>query len=268
MKCCLSSRCEFSYLKKADEVKYEYRDRGSIIRRHEGIHPNATIILHHKRTDPAIEWDYLNNIKVIYEDKFILALYSLQECEEAKARGFRFYLNLPVSSYWELNALKRLGVEYVHLGAPLFFEMERAASVGIPIRAIPNVAYADGLERDNGLYGLWIRPEDLKFYEPYVTTIEFEDCPNELKEQSLYRIYMEGHGWDGPLERIITNYDFPGENRMFNPEFTIARLNCGQICQRPDRTCRICRRLATMADEQKITEYATHKKRKLEDLED
>ena len=264
MKCCLSSRCEISYLKQADEVKYAYQDRGSIIRRKEDFHPNATIVLHHLRTDPPIEWEYLENIKTVYENKFILALYSLQECEEAKARGFRFYLNLPVTSYWELRALKELGVEYVHLGAPLFFDIERAASVGVPVRAVPNVAYADGLPHDNGLCGCWIRPEDLKMYEPYVQIIEFEDCENHLREQAMFRIYMQGNGWSGPMEQLITNYDYPGEGRMFNPRFTVARLNCNHICQTPGRVCRICKRLSQLADPDLITDYATHKKETLD----
>lgn len=264
MKCCLSSRCDISYLKQADEVKYAYRDRGQIIRRKDDFHPEATIILHHLRTDPEIEWDHLENIRTAYNNKLILALYSLQECEEAKARGFRFYLNLPVSSYWELHALKKLGVEYVHLGAPLFFDMERAAQVGVPIRAIPNVAYADGLPHDNGLYGCWIRPEDLHMYEPYVQVIEFEDCANYKREQAMYRIYIQGNGWKGPMEQLITNYDYPGEGRMFNPNFTAARLNCGQICQTPGRTCRICKRLSQLADPDTITDYATHKKEPLD----
>ena len=66
------------------------------------------------------------------------------------------------------------------------------------------------------------------------------------------------------MEQLITNYDYPGEGRMFNPRFTVARLNCNHICQIPGRVCRICKRLSQLADPDLITDYATHKKETLD----
>jgi hypothetical protein len=45
--------------------------------------------------------------------------------------------------------------------------------LNIPIRAIPVFAFLDGLPRDNGVNGNWIRPEDLEAYSLYINTIEF-----------------------------------------------------------------------------------------------
>jgi hypothetical protein len=48
--------------------------------------------------------------------------------------------------------------------------------MGIKLRVVPNISYYAFIPRDNGVCGSWIRPEDLELYEPYIETIEFEDC--------------------------------------------------------------------------------------------
>ena len=78
----------------------------------------------------------------------------------------------------------------MRLDAPIFFDMQKASSVGVPIRVVPNVAYNDGLDRVDGVCGTWIRPEDIDAYGEYVTAVEFEDC-DQKKEQAMYRIYAE-----------------------------------------------------------------------------
>ena len=72
----------------------------------------------------------------------------------------------------------------------LWSTMSKAMKLNVPIRAIPNIAYDDGLPREDGVCGKWIRPEDIDTYAQYVAAIEFKDCDIK-KEQALYRVYAE-----------------------------------------------------------------------------
>ena len=68
----------------------------------------------------------------------------------------------------------------MRLDAPLFFDLPNVVKITkkVPIRAVANVANEIKWPDDNGLYGTWIRPENVKDYERYISTIEFEDCDN------------------------------------------------------------------------------------------
>ena len=64
----------------------------------------------------------------------------------------------------------------------MFFEMDEVKKFGVPVRAVPNVAHLNDIPTKNGIYGTWIRPEDLELYNDYITYIEFEDC--DIKKES------------------------------------------------------------------------------------
>ena len=141
----------------------------------------------------------------------------------------------------------------MRLAEPLFFEMDIVKQFGVPVRMVPNVAYIDGLPREDGVCGTWVRPEDLDLYEDYVEVVEFEDA-NLKKEQALYRIYAEQKNWPGDLQMIITNLNHDGLNRIIVPDFAEKRLNCGQRCQKTGN-CKLCYRALTLAMPDKIRDY-------------
>ena len=173
---------------------------------------------------------------------------------DAAKHGLEYYLGYPVVSFFELDALKKLGVCYVRLDNELFFQLDKVKICGVPVRAVPNVAYIDGLRRENGILGTWIRPEDIEsIYGEYITAIEFEDC-DRAKEQALFRIYAENHEWRGPLETIITNLNADGVNRMIPEEFSRIRTTCAQRCLKGG-VCRICERTLTLANPDLISAY-------------
>lgn len=111
------------------------------------------------------------------KQRIIAELASADFFGDAAKNGLEYYLGYPVVSFFELNALKQLGVCYVRLDNELFFQLDKVKKCGVPVRAIPNVAYIDGLRRENGILGTWIRPEDLEtIYDDYITAVEFEDA--------------------------------------------------------------------------------------------
>lgn len=249
---CLNSRQTKEYLQKADEIKVDYRDHEMILDLIKD-YPEKTIIINCPK-DTIIDFNKLGQYKKLTKQRMIAELASADLFGDAAKNGLEYYLGYPVVSFFELNALKQLGVCYVRLDNELFFQLDKVKKCGVPVRAIPNVAYIDGLRRENGILGTWIRPEDLEtIYDDYITTVEFEDV-DRAKEQAMYRIYAEQKEWRGPLETIVTNLNADGVNRMLQSELSRTRTTCAQRCLKGS-ACRICQRSFSLADPDLLSKY-------------
>lgn len=253
MKFCLRNRQIGEYLQKADEIKMEYRDYKSIPDLFEK-YPDKPIIVqipYHITAD----WNELELYKRMKPDNLICCISSMEDAEICKDLGIKFYCGFPITTYHELRWWIARGVEYVRLGAPLFFDLPNVVRITgkTPIRAVANVAWYDSDPCDDPKVGTWIRPEDVKLYENYISVIEFEDCDNK-KEQALYRIYAEQKNWPGEIGMIISNYNLPGLNRMIPPSFAEKRIRCGHKCQSKG-TCHSCEYIIKLADYEFIKNY-------------
>ena len=252
MKYCLHSRLTDEYLQKANEIKVEYRDRKTIPDLIEK-YPKAIIILEEDLAGEQFDWKEIDLWNKLAQGRLIICLAAIYNAEQCKKYNVKFYVGYPVKTLYELNGLKNLGVCYVRLDAPLFFRMNVVKAAGVPIRLIPNLAYGDGLPREDGVCGTWVRPEDIDIYDAYVDVVEFTDCDIN-KEQALYRIYAEQKVWPGELGMIITNLNYSASNRMILPEVAEKRLNCGHKCQENER-CKICYRALSLANRDLIKDY-------------
>ena len=253
MKYCLNSRQPNEYLVKANEIKVAFRDRESIPDLADK-YPNKHITLVHMPTDDVINWKEVKRWDVLTHSQLYLCLDTVENCLIAKENGVKFFMGFPASSWYELDALKDLGVSYVYLNAPLFFNMPSVQACEIPIRAVPNVAYADGFPRPDGVNGTWIRPEDVALYEKYIEVMEFADC-DIPKEQALFRIYAEQKNWPGELNMLITNLQHEGLNRLINSITMEKRLTCGQHCAVPYGACHACYRALDLANNKLLQDY-------------
>lgn len=257
MKFCLHSRLEAEYLNKADEIKVDTRDYKSVPDLFEK-YPEKDIILELFHKDDK-NWDELRRWGILSKGHLILCLDSPEDIPKASEIGVKYYLGYPVASMFEARALKANGVCYIVIGMPLFFNMADVAALEIDCRCTPNVAYYDGIYREDGVCGQWIRPEDLEMYSPMIDTVEFNYVKPD-KEQALYRIYAEQKEWPGELGMIIENFNHLGVNRMISRTVTISRMNCRQKCQDGNGSCRICYRALLLADPERIKEYELSEK--------
>lgn len=251
MKFCLSSRVNPNLLAKADEIKFDFRDRKAIPDFYEK-YPQADIILYCPY-DTILDWDNLKELNILSRGKLILAVSHIADMIRAKELGFRTFYGFPVQSLYELRSLALWEPEYVKIGIPLFFEMDNVKSFNVPVRAVPNVAYNDGMTRSDGVCGQWIRPEDLEsMYGEYIAAVEFEGVDAD-KEAVLYKVYAVDKKWDHGLDLIIINLNYVCQNRMILSEQIQKRLNCGHRCMMGK--CNICYRVFNMADPVKIETY-------------
>ena len=252
MKYCLSSRVDMNLLSKADEIKFQFRDRKAIPDFFDK-YPNADIILYCGYND-MINWDEMKELNILSKGKIIFAFAYVNDLVLAVQAGFRAFYGFPVTTFYELNALKSIGVEYVNIGIPLFFQMDKVKEFQVPVRVVPNVAYTDRMPRENGIFGQWIRPEDLeKLYGEYVDAVEFDSVDPE-KEAVLYRVYAVEKKWNHGLDLLIVNLDYQTSNRMILSGTMEKRLTCGHRCQYGSG-CRVCERSLNLANPDKIEEY-------------
>ena len=254
MKFCLRGRQTASYLRKADEIYIEYRDRRAIPD-YAKKYSAATLTL---EVPPRTEWDLaeLKEYSILSKGKLKLCLPEMSDprIQEIKDAGIPFFWGYEVTSGYELAALMKFGVCEARVGAPLFFQTDVLRKYGLPIRITANVAHGGYIPTSDGIIGAWIRPEDVERYEGVIETIEFADCDNS-KEQALFRIYAEQHEWPGKVNMIITNIGNDiAYNRMLPKEFTERRLNCGQKCV-SGSACRTCYHYFTLADPDLLRNY-------------
>ena len=253
MKLCVQARQEHKYLDWASEIIFEYRDREAIPDFIEKYPGKTFILTCYNQED--LDWNELKNYSILAQNNFLIVLNQIKFIQNCQENQIRFYMGYPINSYDELNAIIKLGSEYVRLGAPLFFDLNNLKRYypEIKIRLIPNIAYDDAYPRLNGVAGTWIRPEDLNLYDPYVETIEFNDIDSR-KERALIKIYWEDREWPGELQTLITNLNYEGVNRMIPSEITEKRLNCNQKCM-SHKNCHICTRALQLANPDLIQEY-------------
>lgn len=238
-------------MSKADEIRVQYRDRRSIpdIAEH---YPEATINLtrYYPDCDIEIDWQEINNYKILCKDNFVFGLSLEDEMLLARSKNIDFYYLGALRTFQELNDMKRLGACRVRLGAPLFFQMDKVKKFEIPIYAVANVANGDTVfSREDGVTGTWIRPEDIALYEDYIDVIEFNH--HKTGEQALYRIYAEQKAWSSGINLIIKDINYEATNRMISPDLAKTRLNCGQRCQENGQ-CHLCYRTLDLANPDKI----------------
>ena len=255
MKYCINTRCAPKYLAQADELKVEWRDRKAIPDFAEK-YPGKTIVLYfiyHQIKQDEINWDEIKQYNILCKENFICCLHDFNLGQVCRDLGIKFYFGFPIDSFWELQGAKSLGVCYVRLGPTLFFDLDRVRKIGVPVRAVPNVAYIDTFPHSNGACGQWIRPGDTALYDPYIEAYEFEDA-DVRKEEALFRIYALGQDWPGDVHDLFTNIGLHATNRLILSEDVKFRLNCQHRCQ-TGHSCRICERIFSIAQEDLLRAY-------------
>lgn len=252
MKYCLRSRVSDAYLRRADQIKVEYRDYLSLIDVFEK-YPKAEVVLEMDANynDGKIDKAKIKQFNILSKGRLKLCVADLSIGAWAKENNIPYYYGYPIKTYYDLRSLIKCGVCAVRLDAPLFFELTKVKylfereNVNIEIRAVANVAYLATIPHENGICGTYIRPEDVDEYGKYINVIEFEGVSLK-QEEALYRIYAQERTWPGELNDIILNFNAPATNRMID-DMTF-RIDCEQSCQRPVGLCRRCYSICNLAN--------------------
>lgn len=243
MKYMQSCRQTLVQLSQADEIKMDYKD---IDRIRDFVTDTWTctadvIIYITKEEQETVDWAMLQSYhKVI---PIIIALEDAFFAPIVQAKGFKWFWSYPITTFWELRGILDLGACQVLIDAPIFFEIptvyEWCKEYKAEIRCIANQCYNKYMPRKDGIYGTYIRPEDIPYYEPFVSHIEF--ITDTLTQERAYiRIYKDQKIWPGNLNTLLRDFGVDVDNKGFDATFGKRRLNCRQRCQSTGR-CRYCR---------------------------
>lgn len=240
LKYSVSGRQPLSVMKEADEIRIAYKDYDYILDLIQKI-PEKTFIIDmfDVKTVDEVNWERLEfyNTQV----KIIICLYNLKNgiYDKCKEMGLRFYWGFAINSFYKLHAILDLHPAYVYIDAPLSFDLEKVKkwTGSTQVRMCPNLAYTDGLPRENGIRGQFVRPEDVDKYEPYIDVFDF-NFKDLRREGSLLSIYKDGI-WPDDLNYIIDNLNVSVDNAIIPKEFGEYRLTCAQRCM-ANGACHFC----------------------------
>ena len=241
MKCALSARQPHTLLQKADEILLEDRDFRAIDEYVEKYPYKTLIVILNKEIHEYVDFKLAAICAEKLNGNFYMAIDNINQIQMCEEYGLKFYYKHTITSFFELNAFKELGVSYAKIGVPLIFDLKNVARAGVPLRVVPNLAYEPYLSKANGIHGGWIRPEDIDKYGEYITAMEFYAPKMLEKEAALYRVYVENKNWPGNLNLLIDNLNFDFDNKLLYDEenFAIRRMGCRHKCQIND-SCRYC----------------------------
>lgn len=248
----------------ADELYIREKDRDIIYDLIEK-YPEKDFVLQVKE---PINFKEIGALNQTIKGTIYCALEDIYLYKDCRDNDLPFFYVFPANSFFELKALKDLGVSYVRLGMPIFFDMNKVQQFEIPIRLTPNKAYEAYIPRKDGIHGQWIRPEDLYLYDAPYTNLnnicEFRtfDIPLEgnhlIYERTLLDIYKNQKKWDGRLINIIKDLGVNNLNSMVDEDIGKHRLNCGQVCQLG--LCHYCDR--ALAFDEIVLQYQKNKEKK------
>ena len=227
MKYCVSGRQSKGVIKKADEIKMRYNDKDRLIDYVEEF-KDKTFILEVPTEVKELDWQLLK----AYNEKvnFIICVKDLNLGKECYEHGLKYYWGYPVFTWYELEGLIALKPAYIMLGAPLTFSLDKIKKkTNIPLRMCPNLAYDAYIPRDNGMYGSWVRPEDVDVYGKWIDVMEFS-IDDLGKEATLLHVYKENAAWPGNLNLLLTNLNVNVDNRALPEDLGKKRATCGQRC--------------------------------------
>lgn len=165
-------------------------------------------------------------------------------------KGYHAYLNLPATDWEYFGQLKELGVSDIRIDGPLGFQMDKIAmgKENIKIRVSPTVS-PNSFMTDGKPNNFFIRPEDLKYYTP-IDVIDFGrySIKNQEMEDALFSIYNRG-SFGYSLKDLMFNLPYDVNNLLFEDNFALQRLNCGQRCKEPGRHCHWCYNTFTVIED-------------------
>lgn len=252
MKYALSSRQHGDILELCDEITVAENDHDYIFTLAERYSEKSILLRCEDFSHISI--DLIKNYQIITKNKLKVVTSSIYNLRTLIDEGIPSLSSNPVSTFYELRALKDIGVCQVVLAPPLFFSMDQIKKFGIAVRAIPNVANLDVYPRSNGVHGSWIRPEDVSIYEPYIEILQFQ-AMSLKQEETLFRIYQHDGTWPGNLDNLVLDLQHSGSNRFIKGHMD-RRLNCKQKCEEDPNSCRYCNLILQLANPAQLKEYA------------
>jgi len=254
MKYCIeyNKNKDSKYLDKVDEININFDKVESIdalikfCQKHEKQRINICLSFENYSIDK------LKSLLPLKQDNLYIRIPHYQNQEEldfllTEYPDARIYFETKINNWSLLTGYLDYGVTDVYITEGLGFELDKVAKVvhekGAQVRVFPNVAQSN-FDRISDLKKFWIRPEDLKQYEPYVDVCEFYQILTKF--DIYYDIYKKDKKWMGNLSEIIIGLKEPLDSQYIVPRFVKKRIRCGRECMKGGK-CRMCEHIIELS---------------------
>lgn len=153
--------------------------------------------------------------------------------------GYNAFIKYPVNDWETFTDLIELGVSDICVDGTVAFSADKIKSAKntTKIRVSPTYSINSAFSPER-VSSFFIRPSDLYLYEDIIDVIDFLETDHQ-RETTLFDIY-KNKGSLLLLGDYITNAPKDISDFAIDDEFAKRRLNCGQSCRIPGRTCHYC----------------------------
>lgn len=220
------------YLQKVDEItiKYDASSEASLmdfLDEHMGQRIVLKIAKNNHLTDK--NYQFLQAVVKQYAEGSLVLRFNELTNVGTKFRLPHFF-GYSCTDLEQALALDKKGVTDIYVTDNLCYRLKDLKDkVKCNIRVYPNVAQSS-IEYSDPYTKFFIRPEDVKIFEPYIDYLEFQ-VDDIKRTASLYNIYCVQGTFEGDLAEIITGFPrFQVHNECIDPFLAAERLNCRKSC--------------------------------------
>lgn len=234
------------YKQEAQEIRCPINQLGTIFTFIKD-NPNKRYNIAMKNSSFSVkEREQIDLIKAV-TDNYTISCGRIDQLRMLLTKGYHAYLTFPATDWETFAELQDLGVSDIYIDGPLGFQMDKIAAgkKETKIRVSPTLSPNSSLTRGDA-NDFFIRPEDLKLYTS-IDVIDFNE-PDKDKEDVLFSIYNRGT-FNYSLKDLMVNLPYDINNLLFKEDFATHRLNCGQRCKEPGRTCHLCSNYFTVIED-------------------
>lgn len=193
------------------------------------------IIINSSNDDINDVINFFKDLKILNRLFILLSSRDYSAIEKLKKDYIPFGIDYPVSSAQEALELVSLGAEEICVDGALGFNenfCHKLQTEGISIRIAPQYGKLTGTDSIfDGVYNFFIPPKFLDQFYGF-SIVDFAE-PDQMKEDTLYKIYAIDKEWAGNLKLLISGLNTDAyENTLAfkNTTFYELRKNCKQRC--------------------------------------
>lgn len=239
------------FFKQADEVTIHYNPADETLLQFLELNSNRRINIKITDKDDFYANDRVTFFSAIckkYSNVVLFIHLDEKMAEDLANSAIPFYFSAYCNNWDMVYYLITFHPTDIFIVEGLGFEIDKVSKIlhghNISVRCFANVAQSADREM-LPLKKFFVRPEDIKRYEPYIDTIEFFKRQKSL--DTLYKIYAEDQVWNGPLAELIFSFnDNTIDSRYLFPAGMERRISCGRRCLRGEK-CSICDEMAELS---------------------
>lgn len=269
MKYCVEYNSKFKYLKEIDELTIIFNRKDSSLPSFIEKYQDKRINIYIKEITDFIEHNCLSLIKELFNKYHNIYLklpnYNVKESQELYKQlqntTIPYFFDTFIRSWDDLYGYILLNPSDLYIVEELGFNIKDIYDIispkSINLRIFPNIAQSTW-KNTPALKKFFIRPDDIIYYEPYVSTIEFIGTYN--KNNIYYKVYAKDKKWFGKLNELIIDFNNDTlDNKFLLFSFGEKRVNCNKKCLK-GKSCHICESYENLATALKDKNYIIKKK--------